>query len=467
MIKQEQKSLETFIQEASKQAKQKQEGQLVCMTEKINHVDFIYIFEAATQRNQERFFWANPTQDFMMVGIGKAAEMKAEQNRFTYVKEKWQELQDHAFIYNPYEEEGTGLVTFGGMSFDPKKEQTKLWDKFAPIHLIIANYTIIKSKNEYFLTITKRIKPDEDAEVVFEKVQHAKERILNETIQLPKPPIIKSQAVIESEQWLEKVRLAIQAIKQEQANKIVMARELRLRFEKQAEISPVLQELLTIHKGSYIFAFTQGDDCFVGATPERLIQVRRRELLSTCLAGTAPRGKTEAIDQEMVDYLLRDDKNLTEHLYVVQMIRHRLEKYCENLDIPKKPIVHTLKDLHHLYTPVSAQMKDGVSVFDIIKSLHPTPALGGAPKETALTFIREHEPLDRGWYGAPIGWLDHQENGEFAVAIRSSLFQGDKASLFAGCGVMGDSDPQVEYEETMIKFLPMLSVLEGFADGSH
>ena len=96
-----------------------------------------------------------------------------------------------------------------------------------------------------------------------------------------------------------------------------------------------------------------------------------------------------------------------------------------------------------------------------MKRLHPTPALGGYPKEKSLAFIREHEQLDRGWYGAPIGWIDANENGEFAVAIRSALIQGDEASLFAGCGVVKDSDPEAEYQETNIKFKPMLSVLGG------
>src|SRR5699024_1519296 len=96
--------------------------------------------------------------------------------------------------------------------------------------------------------------------------------------------------------------------------------------------------------------------------------------------------------------------------------------------------------------------------FDLIKTLHPTPALGGVPTNKALQFIRAEEPFDRGWYGAPIGWLDGAGNSEFAVAIRSGLIQKDEMSLFAGCGVMADSDPEEEYEETAVKFLPMLSI---------
>src|SRR5699024_4598460 len=130
----------------------------------------------------------------------------------------------------------------------------------------------------------------------------------------------------------------------------------------------------------------------------------------------------------------------------------------------KTPTVHPLKNLQHLYTPVRATLRDDCTIFDIIKRLHPIPALGGEPRDEALAFIRQYESLDRGWYGAAVGWLDDQHNGAFVVGIRSSLIQQDEASLFSGCGIMKDSDPAVEYEETSIKFLPMLNVLEDHDD---
>src|SRR5699024_8770370 len=109
-----------------------------------------------------------------------------------------------------------------------------------------------------------------------------------------------------------------------------------------------------------------------------------------------------------------------------------------------EPVIYPLKNLQHLYTPVTATLKDKYSIFDIIEQLHPTPALGGTPTKESLAFIREHEKLDRGWYGAPIGWLDSNQNGEFAVAIRSGLIQGDEASLFAGCCGVKDYDVVAE-----------------------
>src|SRR5699024_2727450 len=138
--------------------------------------------------------------------------------------------------------------------------------------------------------------------------------------------------------------------------------------------------------------------------------------------------------------LLNDAKNLEEHDYVVQMIRQNIADYCEDIDMPEQPVIYPLRNLQHLYTPVKARLKQGASVLSIINQLHPTTALGGVPREKALSFIRQHEFLERGWYGAPLGWMDNNDNSEFVVAIRSGLIQGKEASLFAGCGVMKDSD---------------------------
>src|SRR5699024_12260128 len=110
-----------------------------------------------------------------------------------------------------------------------------------------------------------------------------------------------------------------------------------------------------------------------------------------------------------------------------------------------EPVIYPLRNLQHLYTPVSATLMENHSVFDVMKTLHPTPALGGAPKTKALAFIREEEDLDRGWYGAPVGWLDSNQNSEFAVAIRSGLVEPDEDSLFACCGIVGGSDSEVVY----------------------
>lgn len=143
------------------------------------------------------------------------------------------------------------------------------------------------------------------------------------------------------------------------------------------------------------------------------------------------------------------------------MIKNAMKESCIRISSPTQPDILKMRDIQHLYTPVRGVAKENVSLLTVVDRLHPTPALGGQPKQKAYEIIRELEVLDRGWYGSPVGWLDTKDNGEFAVAIRSGLINSNNASLFAGCGIVGDSEPESEYTETMIKFRPMLSALGG------
>lgn len=258
---------------------------------------------------------------------------------------------------------------------------------------------------------------------------------------------------------MEAVEKVIDRIRKGDFAKVVLAREERFTFAGRLEASSVLERLREQQPTSYLFAFEQNGSCFIGASPEQLVKKEGDICYSTCLAGSIRRGKTIREDEELGHWLLQDEKNLQEHQFVVEMIKEAMAEACENVHIPTKPQLLKMRDIQHLYTPVVGENRRNVSLVSLVERLHPTPALGGTPREKALATIRALEPLDRGWYAAPIGWLDALGNGEFAVAIRSGLLQGNEASLFAGCGVVGDSDPLSEYEETKVKLKPMLSAL--------
>ena len=241
----------------------------------------------------------------------------------------------------------------------------------------------------------------------------------------------------------------------------MLARELRLHFEGDIQVDIVLKKLLMEQSESYVFAFESKGDCFIGASPERLVKMEKNQVYSTCLAGSSARGKDLTEDEYLGQTLLHDEKNLAEHRFVVEMIKEAIEDTCSEVVIPDHPQLLKLRHIQHLYTPVKGKPRGDTSLLMLAERLHPTPALGGLPKNSALLKIREVEDLDRGLYGGPLGWFDYQGNGELAVAIRSGLIQGDEASIFAGCGVVEDSVAQLEYQETNIKFKPMLSALGG------
>lgn len=463
MIEIKEEQLEHILDRAIQSITSDDVFQLVSVTKRINKVDPLHFFEGSKTLNKDRTFWTSTTDNYCLAGVGNAYEISADEARFEITENRWNNLLDEAIIYNPYQVPGTGIVALGGMAFDPKKEKTALWESFKPSQFTVPEYMLTKNDNSYYFTVNIVVKKDDHPVQLAKGIVEIETELFNHQKPETENAVISKKKEIMPEQWKETVRLATEEIRRKQTEKIVLAREMRLKFNKQAKIGQILKKLMGTQSNSYIFAFERGEDCFVGATPERLVRLEKEHLLSTCLAGTAPRGKTPEEDRKISNDLLHDDKNRQEHDFVVEMIKQSIKKYCTDINIPEEPVIYPLKNLQHLYTPVTAVLKNSYSIFDIIKQLHPTPALGGTPRKESLEFIREHEVLDRGWYGAPVGWLDSNKNGEFAVAIRSGLIQGDEASLFAGCGVVKDSSPEAEYEETNIKFLPMLSVLGGQA----
>ncbi|WP_100013201.1 isochorismate synthase [Lentibacillus sediminis] len=459
MIETQQASIQDLINTAISHLETEGDTKLISYTKEITDIDPLTFFRQAETLGQNRIFWTSTADHFYITGVGNAWEITAERSPFAETEREWNRLMEDALIHNPYKLPGTGLNAMGGMDFDPEKEKTALWKNFQPSQFTVPAFMLTKRGHSCYLTTNFLVKyGDHPFQLANQLEKRERELFANNPTPEEKMSIEK-KTEIAPDAWKQLVKQTTEDIANKQAGKIVLARELRLKFDKKADIAGVLDKLLATQSNSFIFAFEKGEDCFIGATPERLVKLESRELLSTCLAGTAPRGKTVEEDAAIADELLHDEKNLQEHKFVVEMIKQAMLDYCEDVMIPEEPVIYPLRNLQHLYTPVTATLKSSYSIFDVIGKLHPTPALGGVPRKESMAYIRKHEQLDRGWYGAPIGWLDSNGNGEFAVAIRSGLIQGDEASLFAGCGVVKDSDPEAEYEETNIKFTPMLSVM--------
>src|SRR5438105_1618902 len=177
------------------------------------------------------------------------------------------------------------------------------------------------------------------------------------------------------------------------------------------------------------------------------------------LAGSIARGATPAEDQALAEKLLRDRKERAEHAVVVGALRDGLAQVSTRVIADAEPRVQKLANVQHLLTPIRAQVSPGVGVLDLVERLHPTPAMGGFPRQPALELIRANEGLDRGWYAGPIGWVNQSGEGEFVVGIRSALVRGDSATLFAGCGIVAESNAAAEYAESEWKLRPMLAAL--------
>lgn len=256
--------------------------------------------------------------------------------------------------------------------------------------------------------------------------------------------------------WMRLVGETARAIRAGRYHKVVLARAVQATAQSPFGVGEALRRLRSDAPTATIFAIRRGGRAFLGATPERLAQVTDGRLRTMALAGTAPRGATPDEDARLGAELTQSAKNRGEHAIVVSEICRALAPITVGVNAPEKPQLVRLASLQHLKTPISGRLALGVTALDVVAALHPTPAVGGYPRRAALVAIRDGERLDRGWYAGPVGWLDAKGGGEFVVALRSALLDGARATLFAGCGVVADSDPQAEYAESRIKLHVML-----------
>ncbi|HZG61712.1 MAG TPA: isochorismate synthase [Anoxybacillus sp.] len=430
----------------------------ISVNEKTDSVDPLHFFHLGEEFSLgHRFFWSDPANEAVYVGLGciYSIEVWQHENRFMEVERQWKRFIEQVL----FEQKGRGPLLFGGFSFDPLKAKTERWVNFPEAKMIIPMMVLSIVKGESSITITIPAKNNEEE---LQRIEQMLALLQQETIvPYEHNATCVKMFEIEKDEWLTAVTKATSDIRNGELGKVVLAREARLLFEKRINPTIVLKRLREQQPFSYIFAFESGSDCFLGASPEQLVKKDDDMCYSTCLAGSIRRGKTLKEDEELGNWLLQDSKNLYEHRFVVDMIKEAMLEVCDEVIIPDQPSLLKMRDIQHLYTPVKGFSRQPISLLSLVERLHPTPALGGTPRSKALQKIREIEPLDRGWYASPIGWLDAKGNGEFAVAIRSGLLQGNEASIFAGCGIVGDSDPLSEYEETKVKFKPMLSALGG------
>ncbi|WP_163536598.1 isochorismate synthase [Gracilibacillus sp. YIM 98692] len=461
MIETKDINIDGALQSARTRAKKDGTPTFVSVTEQLDSIDPFHFFQKGKDLGYKRIYWSSADREVSFVGIGDAYTIKALDKPYQNVKEEWEHLMTRSIISNDSRCPFTGPIALGGFPFDQKNQSNQLWAGFEGSQFRVPAFLLTINGSSTYLTSNFMVGEEDDIQTLSKEVYHIRKSLLNGRLTQTVQTNLILQHEVDPNAWQDMVRRATEEIDEHHVDKIVLARELQVEFTQDCDITDVLEKLLVQQENSYVFAWETEDACFIGATPERLVQVDNQELLSTCLAGTAPRGKTNIEDKKIGQALLDDAKNLEEHQFVVDMIRDAVTSCAAFVDIPKKPILYPLKNLQHLYTPVRAMLAEGYTILDVVERLHPTPALCGYPRKGAQQFIREHEPLERGWYGAPIGWFDQHFNGEFAVGIRSALIQGKKASLFAGCGVVRDSDPATEYAETEIKFAPMLHALGG------
>jgi menaquinone-specific isochorismate synthase len=258
--------------------------------------------------------------------------------------------------------------------------------------------------------------------------------------------------------YREAVRRAVARLRDGELGKVVLAHDLIASVA--AEDSPVDPRYL-LHglADRYPNCWTFAVDGLVGATPELLLRRTGETVSARVLAGTVwPRDDLDT--DQLAANLLASAKNQEEHRYAVESLAATLAPFCSALTVPADPEVLRLRNVLHLATDVHGTLADDVSLLTLTGAAHPTAAVGGTPREAAVALITELEGMDRGRYAGPVGWIDAAGDGEFGIALRCAQVAGATVRLFAGCGIVADSDPDSEVVEAAAKFVPMRDALE-------
>ncbi|MES2073981.1 MAG: isochorismate synthase [Pseudomonadota bacterium] len=451
---------------AAGQARAKSLGRavLVSLSQRIEHIDSIRMFDAARDSARPTFLWGQENPEFAIVGVDAAHVLEAGgRERFPQVIAAWRSLLDAALIERPEGVQGVGPILSGGFSFDPDRPKTPPWNRYADASLILPKLQLTNTVDGSYLTLNVVVKaeqaPTVDAEQLKQLWLHLLGHVALDADAEPATDQLLYRDALPAGQWKQLVQDAATKIRGGSLQKVVLAREVRAASGQPFAVRRSLERLRKLYPRAYLFAISRGESCFFGATPERLVRLNANRVEVTALAGTCRRGATESEDQILGEQLLRSAKDQHEHALVVQMLRDSLHAFCDSLDPPAQAALLKLPNVQHLYTPLAGHLRSETNLLELVAALHPTPAVGGLPRASALAYLRTREQLDRGWFAAPVGWVDAQGQGEFAVALRSALVAGHEASLFAGCGIVADSEPESEFAETEHKLRAMMFAL--------
>lgn len=261
--------------------------------------------------------------------------------------------------------------------------------------------------------------------------------------------------------WRKAVATALDAIDEGRIDKIVLSRRQKLIANEPFSSKDLLINLIDGPARGTVLLYRYADVFFCGCTPELLVRKRGTHVESMCLAGTCLAGADEKEREQLAKQLMGDAKNRAEHDYVVQFIREVFRRTCYQVEVPHEPSILPLTHVQHLYTPAWARMLEGVDLWTMMGDLHPTPAVSGTPVGEASMLIRSIEKYNRGFFAGACGYIDGSGDGEFSVALRTGVFDGEIGWVYAGCGIVPGSIADDEYDEIAVKLKTVLSAFDG------
>ncbi|MFW6002822.1 MAG: isochorismate synthase [Halanaeroarchaeum sp.] len=413
--------------------------------------------------------WTAPGER-TIVASGAATTVATDgSDRFATIRETGTEVYDVLDAAEVPHEARPRFV--GGFAFHDRHDRVAPWEEFPGAWFVLPRVQVVLGDDGGWITVTA-----ESADVSSTEVDARARSVRDAIVQSGS---VEASSGVESttrattyDQWSDQLDGALARIENGDIEKVTLAQTLRAELGGQFALARTLERLGETYPDCFRFSFRPDADAypttppgeepaaaptFFGASPERLVTKRGETLVTGALASTVGRGETPAEDDRLAATLRSDEKFEREHEVVVQSIHDQLDPVARDVRTGDRS-VRKLDSVQHLFTPVEATATTD-HVLDLVEALHPTPAVGGLPPSVALDTIRRTEAFDRGWYAAPIGWFDESGDGTFAVGIRSAVATGTTATLFAGNGIVADSNPHAEWDEVQLKYEPILDAL--------
>jgi menaquinone-specific isochorismate synthase len=416
---------------------------------------------------EERGFWAKG--DRWVAHRGVVAELRGGG---VPVADRFEEVATaaHELALEPFIPESTARAPrvryYGGFSFRADHQAVGVWQDFPGWLFHVPVFELDgEGSGDAWLRVRTLVEPGAGQET-FVRLRHRAEALRAELTALrdgaaPAAPRVPGRGTATARaNWEGAVRSSLRAIRGGRVSKAVLARTLDIELDGVVDLVDLVSHLWSVNRGSYVFLFEPAPGAtIVGAAPETVATLRDGVFHATAVAGSIRRGETVREQAELAARLLASDKDRAEQRIALDDMVARLGTVAHQIRTDPQPHVLTLTRIQHLETEIRASVPADVGILDLLRLLHPTPAVCGLPRDSAMAFLGEEEPFERGWYAGPVGFFDAEGNGIFVPALRMGVATGSGWRLFAGAGIVEGSVPALEWEETAIKFEPMLEAL--------
>lgn len=457
-------ALGAFLAKCQDAARKFHRPQLVSISLEVDSLDPLSVLGSIFESTERHFYVERPSENLAIAGAEAVLEFSASgPGRFEECQAFIDGILGSAIIVGDQGVPFAGPHFFTSFSFF---DDVPADEAFPSASVFVPRWQVATKGKRTVAVANLVIAEDTDIAAAAEKVWRAHARFgefsYEERIFAPEDesPRVALSEVSSADDYRESVQRMVDRIKAGEFDKIVLARAKDLVADKAMHPMRALHGLRKRFPECFAFSVANGTgQSFIGASPERLVRGYGGMLTTEALAGTAMRGGTEEEDEKLGTQLRQSEKDQHEHRLVLDSILRRIQPLGLQLDFTKEPKLRRLANVQHLRTPIKAALPVGVRLLDVISRLHPTPAVGGVPREPALAGIHSTERFARGLYAGAVGWVDSRGNGEFFVGLRSALIDGPKARLYAGAGIVAGSKPEQELAETELKFKAMEEAL--------